>query len=206
MLARILRIKGCVASALLNFEKTDIEFTSKDFELMRKVTMIIRFFHEATQMLSEDDCSVSMSIPIVATIQKALQVHSSDTGVKTLKRGLHESMTQRFGDMETIPEYSVATFLDPRYKHFYFQNTSTLEEVTEIIVTEVSSKLGGPPISKSDSVSSQSSEDSFSTEGSFGAAMRKFVEKQQKPKHPKNSSQSREDQINIFFGGWGYRL
>ena len=84
--------------------------------------MIIRFFHEATQMLSEDDCSVSMSIPIVATIQKALQVHSSDTGVKTLKRGLHESMTQRFGDMETIPEYSVATFLDPRYKHFYFQN------------------------------------------------------------------------------------
>ena len=26
MLARILRIKGCVASALLNFEKTDIEF------------------------------------------------------------------------------------------------------------------------------------------------------------------------------------
>ena len=42
-------------------------------------------------MLSEDDCSVSMSIPIVATIQKALQVHSSDTGVKTLKRGLHES-------------------------------------------------------------------------------------------------------------------
>ena len=60
--------------------------------------MIIRFFHEATQMLSEDDCSVSMSIPIVATISKALQVHSSDTGVKTLKRGLHESMTQRFGD------------------------------------------------------------------------------------------------------------
>ena len=58
MLARILRIKGCVASALLNFEKTDIEFTSKDFELMRKVTMILRFFHKATQMLSEDDCSV----------------------------------------------------------------------------------------------------------------------------------------------------
>ena len=114
-----------------------------------------------TQMLSQDDCSVSMSIPIVATIQKALQVHSSDTGVKTLKRGLHESMTQRFGDMETIPEYSVATFLDPRYKHFYFQNTSTLEEVTEIIVTEVSSKLGGPLISKSESVSAQSSEDSF---------------------------------------------
>ena len=41
MLARILRIKGCVASALLNFEKTDIEFTSKDFELMRKVTMAL---------------------------------------------------------------------------------------------------------------------------------------------------------------------
>ena len=59
----------------------------------------------------------------------------------------------------------------------------------------------GPPISKSDSVSSQSSEDSFSTEGSFGAAMRKFVEKQQKPKHPKNSSQSRKDQINIFLEG-----
>ena len=90
MLARILRIKGCLASALLNFEKTDIEFTSRDFELMRKVTMILRFYHEATQMLSEDDCSVSMSIPIVATISKALQVHSSNTGVKTLKNGLHE--------------------------------------------------------------------------------------------------------------------
>ena len=61
MLARILRIKGCLASALLNFEKTDIEFTSRDFELMRKVTMIIRFYQEATQMLSEDDCSVFYS-------------------------------------------------------------------------------------------------------------------------------------------------
>ena len=41
-----------------NHIETDIEFTSKDFELMRKVTMILRFFHKATQMLSEDDCSV----------------------------------------------------------------------------------------------------------------------------------------------------
>ena len=41
MLARILRIKGCVASALLNFEKTDIEFTSRNFELLRMVTKIL---------------------------------------------------------------------------------------------------------------------------------------------------------------------
>ena len=36
-----------------------------------------------------------------------------------------------------------STYTHSRYKHFYFQNTSTFEEVTEIMVTEVSSRMGG---------------------------------------------------------------
>ena len=50
------------------------------------------------------------------------------------------------------------------------------------------------PLSKSNSVSSQSSEDSF-TEGSFGAAMRKFVEKKKQPKIQKKSNLSLEDKV-----------
>ena len=90
----------------------------------------------------------------------------------------------RFGDMETIPQYTVATFLDPRFKSFFFTNTSTVEEVCEIVTGEVLAILGEAPVplSKSNSVSSQSSEDSF-TEGSFGAAMRKFVEKKKTAKN-----------------------
>ena len=131
-------------------------------------------FCEATKLLSKEDCSISNSIPIVTTIVTQLSSKSAaDWGVKTLKSGLLESVKSRFAEMESEKHYTVSTYLDPRYKMYYYRDTSTIDDVREIITEEILSQLGGVPIAKSDSVSSVSSQESSFSEGSFEGAMRK---------------------------------
>ena len=154
-------------------------------------------------MLSKEDCSISNSIPIVTCLITQLSTKSSaDWGVKTLKNGLLESVKSRFCEMESEKHYTVSTYLDPRYKMYYYRDTSTIDEVREIIIQEMSDKLGGVPIAKSDSVSSVSSQESSFTEGSFEAAMRKIAEKKKPKNQEKNSSCSKEDKIKKLLDGY----
>ena len=97
--------------------------------------------------------------------------------------------------MESEKHYTVSTYLDPRYKMYYYRDTSTIDDVREIITEEILSQLGGVPIAKSDSVSSVSSQESSFSEGSFEAAMRKIAEKKKPKNQEKNKSSSHEDRI-----------
>ena len=58
---------------------------------------------------------------------------TEDNGVKTLKKSLLASMKQRFDCYEDNDVYILATFLDPRYRTWFFRKTSTVENVTECI-------------------------------------------------------------------------
>ena len=68
---------------------------------------------------------------------------ASDWGVKTLKSGLLDSVKTRFAEMESEKHYTVSTYLDPRYKMYYYRDTSTIDDVREIITEEILSQLGG---------------------------------------------------------------
>ena len=86
MLERVLKLKPAIVSALFNSD-VDIYLSSKEFELISKVTSILSYFEQATKILSKPDASISMSIPIICTIQKSLKVSKKmDHGVVTLKK------------------------------------------------------------------------------------------------------------------------
>ena len=123
---------------------------------------------------------------------------ASDWGVKTLKSGLLDSVKTRFAEMESEKHYTVSTYLDPRYKMYYYRDTSTIDDVREIITEEILSQLGGVPIAKSDSVSSVSSQESSFSEGTFEAAMRKIAEKKKPKNQEKNKSSSHEDGSRLY--------
>ena len=66
---------------------------------------------------------------------------ASDWGVKTLKSGLLDSVKTRFAEMESEKHYTISTYLDPRYKMYYYRDTSTIDDVREIITEEILSQL-----------------------------------------------------------------
>ena len=134
MLARALEVKTSLALALLNTPKVEIEISQKEFDLCEKVANILQMFCEATKLLSKEDCSISNSILIVTTIVTQLSSKSAaDWGVKTLKSGLLDSFKTRFPEMESEKHCTVNTYLDPRYKMYYYRDTSTIDDVREII-------------------------------------------------------------------------
>ena len=71
--------------------------------------------------MSMKTAHIGCCIPVVTTIIADLEVTHQDMGVKTMKRGLKEAMETRFFSLEFNDRYTVATFLDPRYKDKFFR-------------------------------------------------------------------------------------
>ena len=93
----------------MNTPEVGTEITTNEWDLLSKVTPILKTFYEATLMLSKKDASISMVIPLVTVIIHQLKVtpkSKADHGVKALKRGLSEAMSTRFADIESSNYYS----------------------------------------------------------------------------------------------------
>ena len=78
--------------------------------------------------LSKRSAHIGCCIPVVTTIIADLEVTNKDHGVKTMKRGLKEAMETRFKPLEFNEKYTIATFLDPRYKHKFFRYVYIVSE------------------------------------------------------------------------------
>ena len=64
-------------------------------------------------------------IPLVRILQKILNKHHGDAGIRTMKSEMLTSLEHKFDEMEQIEELSVATMLDPRFKHNFFAEAET---------------------------------------------------------------------------------
>ena len=74
--------------------------------------------------MSQKNCHIGYSIPVVTAIIADLEVTNADHGVMTMKRGLRNSMVEKFNHMEYNETYTIATFLDPRFKWKFFRYVS----------------------------------------------------------------------------------
>jgi len=198
MLQRILDLKPAVRSALFAMDEAAAELTTNEFDLLEKVTSVLGSFDEATKMLSLSEASVSMSIPIISTIMHQLRAvprrSRIDAGVKTLKRGMISAMQARFDDYEENERYTMATFLDPRYKGCFFRRETTLPTVKQAVCQELqrAMELDGAtaPISAQSSTSSTDSVSFHKTEKepSLAAAMRAIVQGKKGKNRPVQTS------------------
>ena len=119
-----------------------VEFTNAEWTLMEKVKRVLKPFKEATEILSHRDASISMAIPIVATIMDGLDDESRDDhGVLGMMRDLRECMEDRFSNMEDMNCYTAATLLDAKFKDNMFQNPETLERTKTLLVDKIVESL-----------------------------------------------------------------
>ena len=118
-----------------------VEFLRKDWTLIGQVVDILKPFEEATKWLSDHDASINMVIPIVTSITLSLETSSADRGVITMKRALKDSMARRFGNVETFEHYTIATFLDAKYRDHFFQTDGIAEQTKASVVEKLQEEM-----------------------------------------------------------------
>ena len=96
--------------------------TPNQIELTRKIIAALEPVEEITKMISTDAASISVLIPLVKILQKALSKHDDDSGIQTMKTEMLTSLEIRFDDIEESELLLIATCLDPRFKNKFFSS------------------------------------------------------------------------------------
>ena len=91
-------------------------------ELTRKLIAALEPVEEITKMVSTDTASISVLIPLVKILKKALSKHDDDSGIQTMKLEMLTSLERRFDDIEESQLLLIATCLDPRFKDKFFSS------------------------------------------------------------------------------------
>ena len=63
-----------------------------------------------------------------------LNKHNDDAGIRTMKSEVLTSLESRFNYIEEIEELSVATILDPQFKHHFFTGTETQQLTRQYLI------------------------------------------------------------------------
>ena len=73
------------------------------------------------------------SCPVVRALARYLDKHDNDSGVRTMKSEMLDSLNRRFENMENEEFLLLSTALDPRYKDKFFTTNSVHSEAKRIL-------------------------------------------------------------------------
>lgn len=91
--------------------------TVDQWELLEKVLEVLQPFEEITKEVCYDESSISLVIPSVSVLKKALlEKNEADETMQILKACLFHSIDERFTYLYTSEPHTIATVLDPRFK------------------------------------------------------------------------------------------
>lgn len=98
-------------------------------------------------MISTNSACISAVIPLVRILEKMLNKHDDDAGIRTMKSEMLSSLESRFNCIEQIEKLCVATILDPRFKHHFFMGTETQQLTRQYLIDncEYNTDVDEPP-------------------------------------------------------------
>ncbi|CAH0730570.1 unnamed protein product, partial [Brenthis ino] len=136
MMARFSKLKD---SLVLYLSANPIAMISpEDWMNIQKFVQFMQPFEEITRNLSSSQISISSVIPLIQVLKTTLQQEETKPNtseqfinfITKLRDELNSSV--RFGNLVEDDKYTIATYLDPRYKSHFF---------TSVIAEQVESKL-----------------------------------------------------------------
>lgn len=136
MLERLLEQKQSVslASTVLQLP---VNLSSADWALMAHVVAILGIFNQATLAVSTQSVTASEVVPIInSTAEELRKPAPSGSGVQGIKNDLLAAITLKYSDVEENMLYSVATLMDPRFKHHVFVNKHSVTKAKAFIIEE----------------------------------------------------------------------
>ena len=114
------------------------QLTSSDFILIEKCITLLQIFEEITKKLSFHSSSISQVIPFIVSLKTLHQTSDfeAEEGIKSAVQTINSELTRRFDNLERNFLYSIATYLDARYKGKFFTTSYVLKEVQEEITKQ----------------------------------------------------------------------
>ena len=76
-----------------------------------------------------------VTIPVVNSIMRLLEVSDADAGMMKMKREMLASHVRRYKGMESNEYFALATLLDPRLKQRVFSSTSSGAYVRQMLIS-----------------------------------------------------------------------
>ena len=85
------------------------QLTPYQLELMKKCVNILSPIEEITRSISAELAPISIVIPYIRILAKALEKNENDSGIRTMKGELLKSLKSRFAGIEERKELALAT-------------------------------------------------------------------------------------------------
>ena len=110
-------------------------------DIANKVIDVLTPIEEITKNISADNSPISVIIPLVRALHKALQQHDGDIGVRGMKSAMLTSLEERFTDIEEIDFLVLGTLLDPRFKDKSFSSAEFCQKAVGTLKSQYTSEL-----------------------------------------------------------------
>ena len=109
--------------------------SANDWQQAEKIVKLLEPIQRVTKELSAKEASISKVIPFLETLKIELSTpKESDSGIKTTKEEMLESLKSRFEYVYNDDYFVIATLLDPRFKATFFEEAIT-ESATQTLLT-----------------------------------------------------------------------
>lgn len=135
--------------------------TSTEWTVLANCVSTLEPFEEITKRMSDANASVSDVIPMIQSLKSVLASTDADAscsdsdsdtdqGIRTMKSTLRREISERFGDLENNELYTLATYLDPRYKGKFFSSLHVTANVKTALARYVEAVVDDGNNSRSD--------------------------------------------------------
>lgn len=138
MFERYLKLKDSLAVYGISHNIPNL--SSDEYKAIEYCVSILKPFEEATRNLSSTHTLISSVIPIIYMLKKGIEDvnlpivgDAVDNIMKNFIQVLKTEINKKFCNLENDPLFTIATFLDPRYKNKFFIDIVKDNVNTEII-------------------------------------------------------------------------
>lgn len=122
MLQRLVEHKQAIA--LLSTEDEELHnLSAHQWQLAESILPLLAPFEEVTKLISSKSSTIAEVIPSLRALRSILnsnQYEPSGTNIQAFRISLIAQMDTRFYDIEKTDNYTIATFIDPRFRTRFF--------------------------------------------------------------------------------------
>lgn len=130
MTERFVLMSSTIGTILLKYPNAPQMLQANEIVVLKEIEQILRPFHNVTEEMSADKfVTASKAIPIIKCLRTLLDATTIKSDlVNQLKYSLQTELIKRFENIQKVHLFSVATFLDPRFKKIYLDEPLSLSK------------------------------------------------------------------------------
>ncbi|XP_033229111.1 zinc finger BED domain-containing protein 4-like [Belonocnema kinseyi] len=125
LMLRFLELEICLDLFSEAEDNDSKSLTCAEWEILEELANLLQPFEEVTKSLSYNESCMSEVIPTIKTLHFCLSKQNISSPLSSFKADFESNLRKRFEDLESNINFTMSTFLDPRFKTVFFPQTAT---------------------------------------------------------------------------------